>query len=139
MSGEASQRTRFIIEVIVGLSVVIGALLVAYELNQARKIQRAQIISDHLTLMIQHNIAIMGENAADVWAKGCRSADSLTPAEFEVFIATHNNLRLAAQRLRITEFYADLDFPWQLGAQQPISKYMSTPLGLSTISNQSNK
>ena len=119
----------FIIEITVGLAVVAGAILVAYELYQARSINRANVLSEQTKIRIDHNIALMGENPAAVWAKGCTSYEELTPEEATIYHAMIENLRLMAERPYLVEYFADLDYPWQLPARAPMATYLGTPLG----------
>jgi len=53
------------------VAVMVGLILVIWELRQAREIVAAQIGADAFILMSQQSAAVMGEDAAKAIAKAC--------------------------------------------------------------------
>ena len=63
-------------------AIVVGVILVVYELRQTRQLAEAQLLNDFLIQITGQQTALWGENAADVLVRACEDenlskADSL--------------------------------------------------------------
>jgi len=79
------------------IGVVIGLLLVAFQINQDAELTRAQLFSDHTDSRRDWSQAMMGANPMEVVAKSIERPEQLTLAELQImdmyFIAAVNELR----------------------------------------------
>ena len=64
-----------------GLGVFVGLLLVYIELQQAKQLTAADLISQGFSEGLSTQRAVMGENFADIYAKVCLRPDELTEGE----------------------------------------------------------
>ena len=76
-----SSAMNSLIQAVTLIAIIAGVLLVVFELRQSREIARAQLYSDGLTLAVQNDNAIIGENPGLVLAKACFDPEALTPEE----------------------------------------------------------
>lgn len=76
-----SARTRNIFEATGVISVVVGLLLVAYQIHQATNIASAQARADYTAAWRALDSTRQSENFAEVLAKSIYHPDELTPAE----------------------------------------------------------
>jgi len=67
-----------------GVAIVIGLVLVVWELQQSREAVRTQLASDGYQIASQVRTAVMGEHTAAVLAKACDKPSELTRAELHV-------------------------------------------------------
>ena len=73
------------IQTATGIAVLVGVVLVVWELRQSQDIAEAQMLTDDFNNNIQFFAAISGENAADILAKACNDPEALTSGEFVAF------------------------------------------------------
>ena len=76
---------------VAAIAVVVGLILVIWELQQARQLARAQVSSDSFALASQINAVVLGETAAKVVEKACDTPESLTGADFEILRAYYQS------------------------------------------------
>ncbi len=94
------QRINLWIQAATSIAVVLGIALVIWELQQNRNIAAAQLTSDIYAYLLQQNVALMGEEAADALAKACDEPANLTTKE-KIILSEHyqgilNRIRRAA-------------------------------------------
>ena len=82
----SSKNLFDIVQLVTGIAVVIGLVLVIWELKQAREMARAQLISDSYQIRYARHAAVMGENASEAISKACRE-EELSSAEARVVMA----------------------------------------------------
>ena len=79
------------------IGVVIGLLLVAFQINQDAELTRAQLFSDHTDSRRDWSQAMMGASPMEIVAKSIERPEDLDLAELQVmdmyFIAAINELR----------------------------------------------
>ena len=73
--------------------VIVGLLLVIFELNQNHSLTRAQIQMDHYSNLNSHELALLGENPAAVLAKARNNHESLS-AEERIIVNAHLTARI---------------------------------------------
>ena len=99
------------IQVVTGIAVFVGLILVVWELQQSREATMSQLSSDHYQISSQQRAALYGEDAADVLAKACESPNDLSHAEFLILDAIYNDALSRLERMFILSkrgsFYTD--------------------------------
>ena len=69
------------------VGVVVGLMLVAYQINQEAELTKVQLFSDVTTSMNEFNQALMGDNPMEIVAKSIETPNGLTLAEMQVMDA----------------------------------------------------
>lgn len=69
------------------VAVLIGLILVAYQINQEAELQKIQLFSDATTAINEFNLAMLGDNPTQVVAKSIEDPGSLTLSEYQVMDA----------------------------------------------------
>ena len=87
-----SDRLNKWVQTATGLAIVVGLGLVIWELQQSREATSSQLSSDHYQIVGQHYAALFGENPADVLAKACDSAETLTRSELFVLDSYYSDV-----------------------------------------------
>lgn len=92
-------------QTITGLAIVIGLVLVVWELQQNRDATLSQLSSEYWHFASQERAAIFGEDAANVLAKACHEPADLTESDlivleqyYEGFIARIDRMRMLRNR-----------------------------------------
>lgn len=88
------------VQLLTGLAVIFGLILVIWELRQTREIAKAQLSADSFALYVGGIRAVMGENGARAWAKACDEPDSMTTEDMLVM-----NLALVENLNRMRSTY----------------------------------
>ena len=88
------------VQIVTGITIVIGLFLVFWELQQARELAKAQLISDNVANVVAHRTALMGENPADIINKACVQPGDLTGQDIEVLNAYFWNLLSTPMNIR---------------------------------------
>lgn len=83
------------------LAVLIGLVLVAYQINQEARLQKIQLFSDATTAINEFNLAMLGDNPTRVVARSIEDPDSLTLSEFQVMDAYLATALYEIRRLEI--------------------------------------
>ncbi len=69
------------LQIITNIGVVIGLVLLLYELNQSRDLTRAQVVDSVYGAVVSRNLALLGENPEDAIAKSIFRPEELTEAD----------------------------------------------------------
>ena len=117
------------IQIATGLAVLIGLVMVFFELRQAKSLSLAELTSQGYAEAMADFRTVMGENSAEIIAKSCSAPEELEPAELIVLNAYYNSKIAQVSRLRVLEFVADFGVPWQVVAQQQLNEVMATKPG----------
>lgn len=112
-----------------GFVLIIGLLLVVYELNQAKSLTFAEMISQGYSESMQDSRTLMGENPAVAIAKSCDAPEDLTSEELLILRAYYNAQMSQIERLRSLEAVAAFGVPWPVFAQQILRPVLSTAHG----------
>jgi len=92
------------LQLVSNTAIIVGLVVVIFELKQSHDIARTQLIRDDYIAIQSHLIALMGENAAVAVAKARSAPNELTDAEKEV-VDTH--LLVLYSQLGSYEYIAD--------------------------------
>ena len=82
-----SERINSWLSLGANIGVVVGLILVAYQINQDADLTRIQLFSDATTARNEFNHALMGDNPLEVVAKSIESPYELTLAELQIMDA----------------------------------------------------
>ena len=74
-------RLFALIQIVTAVAVVLGLVLVAFELRQTREFTRLQMAQDGITMGMSELTARYGENVAEVVARACADGSDLTGSD----------------------------------------------------------
>jgi len=86
------------VQIVTGLTVILGLGLVVWELQQSRSVARAELASAGADLVAQKYVADLGENPARTYAKACEDPQSLTNEELSILDAAYEFAMVRATR-----------------------------------------
>ena len=75
------KRERDWLQLLTNVAVVIGLLLLIYELNQSRDLTRAQVVDAVYNAAVSRNLAILGESPEQAIAKSIFHPDDVTEGD----------------------------------------------------------
>ena len=110
------------VQIVSGIALVVGIALVIYELRQARELAEAQAINEIYSALVSENLAMIGENAADVFARACDDPKSLSSADLRVMEALMWNRLIRVSR-------RDTESGWAGLAESAIGSIFSVEFG----------
>lgn len=84
-------------------AVLIGLIVVAYQINLETELARVQLFSDATTAINEFNHALLGDNPTEVVAKSMEDPHSLTTAEMQVMDAYLTTALYEIRRLEILQ------------------------------------
>jgi len=82
-----SEKSQNWIQTIAALSVLIGLLLIIWELRQTQELTRVQLLSGNTDDQIELNFAVMGDRVSEIEIKGCLAPEELTQEELSRYWA----------------------------------------------------
>lgn len=122
-----------IIQSATGIAVIIGIILVVYELNQTRRIAFTEMAQEAMRELNLRDTTIFGEDAAITLAKACNSPSELTESEkviLDSVFSTHINF---AVRIKLLEDTGGINTIWRRNTQLAVDYIMSFPQGVSWL------
>jgi hypothetical protein len=112
-----------------GISVLIGLVLVVWELQQSRDLASAQVTADVFSSLEQERTGHYGDNFAMSLSKACFEPDQLTKAELFILDAYFSNLSSRVNRLKQEADIAGFSTDWRGISTVYIRKILSFPRG----------
>lgn len=116
------------LQVSANIGIVLGLVLVGLQLKQNSELARIQLLYEESNRAIELETAVVGEQAAEVWAKSIQSPEELTLAEIRIMEAL---LWSFMEQLRGTYRLAELgllsDEDWRSRAESEVTFYLSDP------------
>ena len=94
-----------ITQAITNLAVVIGLVVVVYELQQNRALMQLQMTSDHFALAAGTFSSGMGEEFPEVYARACTSPHDVSHSDAVVLLNYYQALWSQFERLRRADSY----------------------------------
>ena len=88
------------IQIVGGFLILLGLILVLYELQQGRQIAGADLVSQQYDAISAHYDTMLGEASAEVLAKACSAPETLSPAEQRILNAYFNAQFVTVRRMR---------------------------------------
>ena len=89
------------IQIVTGISVLIGLALVVWELQLNRDATYSQLSSEYYHIAAQDRAAIYGEGAAEVLAKACHRPNELSESDLIILDEIYNGLMQRVMRMRM--------------------------------------
>ena len=93
--------------VLSAIAVVIGLILVVWELQQTRTLARAQLLHASLTDSYQYFLTRMGEESSAVHVKACLTPELMTDTEVAINFADNETMWLEMRRFALLESIAN--------------------------------
>ncbi len=116
------------LQVSANVGIVLGLILVGFQLKQNSELARIQLLYEESNRALELETEVVGEQAAEVWAKSIESPEDLTLAEVRIMEAL---LWSFMEQLRGTYRLAELgllsDEDWRRRAEGEVTFYLSDP------------
>lgn len=123
------QRQSNWIQLMTGVTVLIGLGLVIWELKQTRDLAQAQIAHESYALLVEDSRAMLGESFGDVYAKGCIVPSTLTDGEIAQIRAHYDTTLFLIRRLRDVTESGGFDYSWELIAKDFVGHWLDSKVG----------
>lgn len=118
------------IQIVTGIGVLGGLVLVIWELQQSRDLVLAQLEAEGFISYQESKLSIMGEDFAATYAKACFDPTSLTDAELVQMAAYADaNAGLVSRARAYSEIGESSDRSWEQGARRITREWLSTKVG----------
>ncbi len=118
------------VQMLTGLAMVVGIVLVLFELEQTRDLARAQLASDSANLAMNRHTSFIGEESMSALAKACDAEQRLTLEEALVLDAVFLSMFQTAFRAFEMETIAGFgEDRWVLVADATFPNIFSTQHG----------
>lgn len=124
-----TKRATDIAQLLTGLAVVAGLLMVFYELRQAKTLALADLLSEAYSETLEDWRTVMGEYPAVALSKACHDPGSLTREERVILNAYYENALTQVSRLQVMENVGDFDSHWELAAGAFMSPILRSEYG----------
>lgn len=116
------------LQVSANIGIVLGLVLVGLQLRQNSELARIQLLYEESSRAVELESKVIGEQAAEVWAKSIERPEDLTLAEIRIMEAL---LWSFLEQLRGTYRLAELgllsDEAWRSRAESEVTFYLSDP------------
>lgn len=119
-----------VVQIVTGLALAIGLVLVLLELRQSKQLTLAELSSQAYSEVMENARATMGENPAPTVARSCLEPEKLDANDMVVLSAYYQAQTAMVDRLRILEAVASFGVPWQVYATPIFSSIASTEPGM---------
>ena len=99
------------IQIATGIGVLVGLFFVFIELQQAKQLASADLVSQGFSEGLSTQRSVMGEEFADVFAKACMHPEDLTDGEIVALDFYFFGQLYAVYRMEFLDGIADIDTP----------------------------
>ena len=123
------QRTIDLVQLITSIAVVIGLGLIVWELQLNQRLVRTQLSSEHFSEQMANWRARLGDNPAQVIAKGYSNPEELTDEEMINIQADTELLYQMVIRMRMINELGGFGIPWEAYAREQFRHILGTPFG----------
>lgn len=124
-----SQRIADWVQIATGIVLVLGLVLVLWELRQAKSLTLAELTSQAYAEILAEARTVMGEDSAEAIAKSCHEPDDLSQEELVVLDAYFHQQVIQVVRLRVLEYIEEFGTPWKSVARGRLVPLLSTEHG----------
>lgn len=125
-----TQKINNWVQIVAAIAVLVGLVLVAYELEQSREIAEAQLLSDGFAAHAGRDHAMLGENPAQTLAKACSDPGDLTADDLVILHSYYyNQLSVALRSRAIAAQTAVFGSPEDLRYESRFGHIFETPYG----------
>jgi hypothetical protein len=118
-----------VVQMATGIALVLGLVLVLWELRQAKSLTLAELTSQAFSEQMEEARTVMGEHPATAIAKACNDPESVTKDDLIVLQAYYGSVMSQIWRLRILEDVEDFGVQWQSIAREGLIGLLSTEHG----------
>ena len=116
------------LQVSANIGIVLGLVLVGFQLKQNSEIARVQLLYEESNRAIDLETEVVGELGAEVWAKSINAPEDLTLAEIRIMEALlWSFLEQLQGTYRLAELGLLTDQDWQSRAVSEVTFYLSDP------------
>lgn len=124
------------LQVAANIGIVLGLVLVGIQLKQNSDLVKIQLLYEESNRAIELETKVVGEHAADVWAKSLEDPENLTLGEIRIMEAL---LWSFVEQLRGTHKLAELglisDTDWRARVESEVTFYLSDRYSLAWWNN----
>ena len=123
------------VSIVTNFAIILGLILVIYELNQTHTQSRAQLNMDDYSNLIGHRNSLMGENPAEAIAKAMSDPESLSDAE-KIIVDAH--FRSLYQQLSSQSYMAQIGLyeeSWRDVAPVVVKEFFNYPYAVQWWTN----
>lgn len=124
-----TKRATDVAQLLTGIAVVAGLMMVFYELRQAKTLALADLLSEAYSETLEDWRAVMGEYPAVALAKACHRPESLTREDMVILDAYYENALTQVSRLRVLENVGHFESHWELAAGSFMSPILRSEYG----------
>jgi len=117
------------VQMATGIALVLGLVLVLWELRQAKSLTLAELTSQAFSEQMAEARTVMGEHPATAIAKACNDPDRVTKEDLIVLQAYYGSVMAQIWRLRILEDVEDFGVQWQSIGRESLIGLLSTEHG----------
>ena len=121
-----------LIQILTGVAVLAGLVLVIIELRQSHSLSRAEVTAMTYSDFSANEQSQLSENFADTFVKACTDPLKLSDAEMHEMIAFGNLQLITMTRFRLLQEIAGYDYDWRVSSRGPVRRWLSTPVGVAT-------
>lgn len=116
-------------QVAASIGVIIGLILVAFELEQSRVSDRRDLVDQNFTEAITHDRSFIGEEVYKAWTVACMQPEELTPEHAAILIRYFSSQAKHVTRYKVLSDIYDEGYPWQLVARAEYGDMLSLEHG----------
>jgi hypothetical protein len=125
-----SEQVSLWVQLATGVAVIIGLVLVVWELQQSREIAKLQIVSQGWSEDMANIRARIGESFAETQAKACFEPNQLTKAEiFEMTAYFNLIVAMARRKKEFVSLGETATFSWEELARLNVAGWLSYEVG----------
>ncbi len=118
-----------LIQILTGLAVLVGVVLVVLELQQARQLGRAEISSRSFDLFFEDWRALRGEESMGSIVKACNSPEEMTAHDIWTMHFYFQSIITRSSRLLLLNSVAGYDFQIDADIRRNLSEILTFPTG----------
>ena len=118
------------IQIITGVAVLAGIVLVILELQQSHTLSRAESTVQTYSDFMGNQQSVLSENFSQTYAKACTNPLDLTDAELREMRAYADMQLITITRMRRLQEIAAYDYDWRVSATGSINRWIATPVGI---------
>ena len=134
-----SNRVAQWVQVTATIGVLIGIVLVIIELQQAKALAEAEVVSGFFAELSQNNRALIGENPTGLLTKACLRPDEVTDEELFALDGYFNSWLTLAERTYRIEETASFGLPWAVVSKRLLRRVARLEQGRKWLGERSQE
>lgn len=117
------------LQILSNVAIVVGLVILIYEVNQSRTIAQSQLIDSWWSKVNDRELAVLGENPGDALVKAALNPDELTPADAATLDAYYRSIVGGWLDMIRTSVVTGIDRNWRDNVRWHAREYFSTEPG----------